>query len=203
MLNLAVFVSGRGSNLRAIHATILAGTLDARVVLVLASRDDAPALSWAQTEGIPAVSLQDVPIHTSGETILRFLLERGTDFVALAGYLRRIPAEVVQRFTGRMLNIHPALLPSFGGPGMYGHHVHSAVIDAGVKVSGATVHLVDEEYDRGPIVLQRCIPVRGDDTPETLAARILPLEHQLLPEALQLFASGKVQIVGKRVIIND
>ena len=203
MLNLAVFVSGRGSNLKAIHAAVQAGTLDARIVLILASRGDAPALQWAEQVGIPAVSLQGVPPDLTGETILRHLQERGVDFIALAGYLRRIPVEVVQRFAGRMLNIHPALLPSFGGPGLYGHHVHSAVIEAGAKVSGATVHLVDEEYDRGPIVLQRSIPVHSDDTPESLAARVLPLEHALLPEALQLFASGKARLAGTRVIIND
>ena len=200
MLNIAVFVSGTGSNLRAIHDAIEQGTLDARICLVLASRPDAPALEWASRQNIPtAVAARD-----STDAATAMLAPLGTynaDFIALAGFLRRVPAAVVREFRHRMLNIHPALLPSFGGSGMYGRHVHEAVLSAGVKVSGATVHVVDEEYDRGPIVMQQCVPVLEDDTVSTLAARVLEVEHRLFSQALQLFAENRVYIENGRAII--
>ncbi|MDT8325037.1 MAG: phosphoribosylglycinamide formyltransferase [Bacteroidota bacterium] len=201
MLNIAVFVSGRGSNLRAIHEAVEGGALDAKIVLVLSSRDDAPALAWAAARGIRTASLQDVPANDLSAEMLRRLDAVTADFIALAGYMKRIPEEVVHRFSGRMLNVHPALLPSFGGRGMFGYHVHEAVLAAGVRVSGATVHIVDEEYDRGPIVLQRCVPVEDDDTAESLAARVLTVEHELLPAALQLFSRGLVHVRDGRVHI--
>lgn len=199
MLNIAVFVSGRGSNLRAIHEAVERGALEAKIVLVLSSRDDAPAIAWASARGIPTSSLQGVSDNAVIPTVLRHLEETGTDFIALAGYMKRIPEEIVRRYRGRMVNVHPALLPSFGGKGMYGERVHEAVIAAGVRVSGATVHIVDEEYDRGPIVLQRCVPVDYADTPASLAARVLTVEHELLPEALQLFSRGMIEIRDGRV----
>jgi len=200
MLNITVFVSGRGSNLRAIHDAISQGALDARICLVLASRPDAPALEWASAENIPTAAVS----HGSGDTadsMLELLGTHDADFIALAGFLKLIPAAVVRAFRHRMLNIHPALLPSFGGPGMYGRHVHEAVLAAGVKVSGATVHVVDEEYDRGPIVMQDCVPVREGDTASTLAARVLDVEHRLFPAALQLFAENRVRIENGSAII--
>ncbi|MCB2204323.1 phosphoribosylglycinamide formyltransferase [bacterium] len=201
MLKLAVFVSGRGSNLRAVHAAIEDGRLDARIVLVLSSRDDAAALTWCAAQNIPTASLQGVSGQDLERTMLSHLESAGAGCIVLAGFMKRIPSAVVQRFTGRILNIHPALLPSFGGKGMYGHHVHEAVLAAGVRVSGATVHMVDEEYDRGPIVLQRCVPVMDDDSSETLAARVLEVEHALLPEALSLLAEGRLELRGGRVYI--
>ncbi len=200
MLNIAVFVSGKGSNLRAIHDAIVQGTLDARICLVLGSRPDAPALDWAASEGIPT----GVISHRSDDTdsaILGLLEEHGADSIALAGYLKLVPPAVVRAFQHRMLNIHPALLPAFGGSGMYGRHVHEAVLAAGVKVSGATVHVVDEEYDRGPIVMQECVPVLEDDTASTLASRVLEVEHRLFPRALQLFAENRVNIENGKAII--
>jgi len=200
MLNIAVFVSGKGSNLRAIHDAIVLGTLDARICLVLGSRPDAPALDWAASEGIPT----GVISHRSDDTdsaILGLLEEHGADSIALAGYLKLVPPAVVRAFQHRMLNIHPALLPAFGGAGMYGRHVHEAVLAAGVKVSGATVHVVDEEYDRGPIVMQECVPVLEDDTASTLASRVLEVEHRLFPRALQLFAENRVNIENGKAII--
>lgn len=201
MLNIAVFVSGRGSNLRAIHAATEDGSLDAHIVLVLSSRDDAPALGWAADHGIAHSSLQHVPGADMAESILRLLEEAAADFIVLAGYMKRIPGEVVRSFRGRMINVHPALLPAFGGKGMYGHHVHEAVLASGVRVSGATVHIVDEEYDRGPIVLQRCVPVEDDDTADSLAARVLTVEHALLPAALQLFSEDRITVRDGRVYI--
>ncbi len=199
MLNIAVFVSGRGSNLRAIHEAVERGTLDAKIVLVLSSRDDAPALTWASARGIPTASLQGIAADEVATNIVQHLESAGTDFIALAGYMKRIPEEVVRWYRGRMVNVHPALLPSFGGKGMYGERVHKAVLDAGVRVSGATVHIVDEEYDRGPIVLQRCVPVEENDTPASLAERVLAVEHALLPEALQLFSRGQMEVRDGRV----
>ncbi len=202
MLNLAVYVSGRGSNLRAIQEAIDDGTLDARIVLVLSSRDDAPALDWALERGISGISLQNVEVEHTAAVMLEHIEAAGADFLALAGYMKRIPEAVVRRYAGRILNVHPALLPAFGGKGMYGRHVHQAVLTSGARVSGATVHLVDEEYDRGPIVLQRVVPVDDDDTPETLAARVLTVEHRIFPEALQLFSEGRVHVRDGRVYIN-
>jgi phosphoribosylglycinamide formyltransferase-1 len=124
-------------------------------------------------------------------------------FVALAGYMLKIPSNVVEAYRGRMTNVHPALLPAFGGKGMYGMHVHEAVLDYGVHWSGATVHLVDEEYDHGPIVLQEPVPVYADDTPQTLADRVKAVEHKLYPEALRLFAQGRIQFDGRTVRIDD
>lgn len=198
MLTLAIFVSGRGSNFRAVQSAIDEGRLDARIALLVSSRDDAAALEYAQSRGIP--------VHVArgeagtGVVLVEVLSSHGVDFIALCGYLKLVPAEVVRAWRDRMLNIHPALLPAFGGHGMYGHHVHEAVIASGARLSGATVHLVSEEYDRGPIVLQRAVEVRDDDTPDTLAARVLSIEHTLLPEALQLFARNRVLVSGLRTI---
>ncbi|MCD6532398.1 phosphoribosylglycinamide formyltransferase [bacterium] len=203
-MNLAVFVSGSGTNLQAIIDAVAGGKLAADVKLVLSSRQDAFALQRAEKHGIPAVYLSSKEFD-SREKFVRAMLEtlrrHQVDFIALAGYMRRVPPEVVQKFKNRITNIHPALLPAFGGKGMYGIRVHRAVIEYGCKVTGVTVHLVDEEYDRGPIVAQRCVPVLDDDTPESLAARVLEVEHQLYPEVLQLFAEGKVIVEGRRVKI--
>ena len=133
--------------------------------------------------------------------VLARLRESEVGLVCLAGYLRIMTAELVDAYAGRMINIHPALLPSFGGEGMWGHHVHQAVLDYGCKISGCSVHLVWLETDGGPIVLQRAVPVEEDDTPETLAARILPHEHELYSQAVQLFAEGRVKLEGRRVRI--
>ncbi len=201
MLRLAVFASGRGSNLRSIHRAIKEQRLSAEIVGVVSNLNDAPALVFAADEGIPVHSIQDFGPEEKGASMLGFLRRQGADFIALAGYMKLIPADVVTMFKHRMLNIHPALLPAFGGRGMYGHHVHDAVLAAGVKVSGATVHLVDEAYDRGPIVMQRCVPVLDEDTADSLAARVLEVEHAIYPDALQLFAEQRVSVIENRVFI--
>jgi formyltetrahydrofolate-dependent phosphoribosylglycinamide formyltransferase len=176
-MRLAVCVSGRGSNLVAL-LDALRGSRLAEVVLVLSNRADAPALDRARERGVPAESLAD---HRSGPEWLERLSRARADLVILAGYLKLVPPEVVSAYRGRILNIHPALLPAFGGPGMYGHHVHEAVLASGATVTGATVHLVDEQYDRGAILAQVQVPVRPDDTADSLAARVLEAEHRLLP----------------------
>ncbi len=205
-LRLAAFASGGGSNVQAILDAIADGTLRAEMVLVVTDRPGIGVLDRAERHGIPSVVLRPADFGGSeefGQASLEALDAQGVDFIALAGYLKHVPASVVRAFRHRMLNVHPSLLPAFGGPGMYGRRVHAAALDHGVRWSGATVHLVDEAYDTGPIVLQDVVPVRPDDTPDTLAARVLAVEHRLYPEALRLFADGRVRIDGRRVRISD
>ena len=189
----AAFASGRGSNLEALFDD-LADHPAARIALVASDRGDAPALARARRRGVPVAVLD--PADAAGTIAL--LEAHRIDWVVLAGYLKRIPAPVVERYRGRILNVHPALLPRFGGPGMYGARVHAAVIEAGETLSGASVHLVDEEYDRGPVVAQRTVPVAPGDTPETLAARVLEVEHRLLPAVVRAAAEGRVRAEGDR-----
>lgn len=187
-MRLAVCVSGRGSNLVALLEALRGSSL-AEVVLVLSNRSDAPALERAREWGIAAEALGD---FRDGAEWLERLGRHRTDMVILAGYLKLVPAEVIAVYRGRILNIHPAPLPAFGGPGMYGLRVHEAVLASGATQSGATVHLVDEQYDRGAILAQARVPVRPGDTPETLAARVLEAEHRLLPAVvLRAAAAGR------------
>jgi phosphoribosylglycinamide formyltransferase-1 len=205
-LRLAAFASGGGSNVQAILDAVDEGTLRAEMALVVTDRDGIGVLDRAARHGVPSVVVRPKEFDGSeafGEALLAALAEHGVDFVALAGYLKHVPAAVVRAFRHRMLNVHPSLLPAFGGAGFYGRRVHEAALDYGVRWSGATVHLVDEAYDTGPIVLQEPVPVHADDTPETLAARVLAVEHRLYPEALRLFADGRVRIDGRRVRIDD
>ena len=185
-MHVAVAVSGRGTNLEALLRSLGPGA-PARVVLVLSNRADAPALARAAGRGIATVTLRD---HTDGREWLSALECHGVELLVLAGYVKLVPAEVVERYRGRILNVHPALLPTFGGPGMYGRRVHEAVIASGARESGATVHLVDEVYDRGAILGQARVPVLPDDDPETLAARVLEVEHRLLPAAVLAAAAA-------------
>ncbi|HMB90583.1 MAG TPA: phosphoribosylglycinamide formyltransferase [Rhodothermales bacterium] len=205
-MRLAVFASGGGSNFQAILDAVAEGSLPATVVLCLSNRPDAGALDRARARQIPTAVL--APSSFDAETayvatLMDTLEKHAVNFIALAGYMRKIPAEVVAAFRGRMLNIHPALLPAFGGPGMYGRRVHEAVLQHGARWSGATVHLVDEEFDTGPIVLQEPVPVLQTDTPQTLAERVLEAEHAIYPEALRLFAEGRISLDGRRVLIGD
>jgi len=184
----AVLVSGGGTNLQALLDALRDSPV-ARVARVVASDAGAGALERARRAGVPTVVLTDPEdpaevVTATGDAPL----------VVLAGYLKRIPPAAVAQLRWRVINIHPALLPAFGGPGMYGRRVHEAVLASGVTLSGATVHYVDEEYDRGPIIAQWPVPVRPDDTPETLAARVLAVEHRLLPQmVLELARLGVPQ----------
>jgi formyltetrahydrofolate-dependent phosphoribosylglycinamide formyltransferase len=173
-VRVAVLASGGGTNLQALLDALTGSR--ARVALVLSDRPDAGALERARRAGVAAAALRD---PADSAELLAALTDM--DLVVLAGYLKLVPPAVVARFRWRMINIHPALLPAFGGPGMYGRRVHEAVLASGADESGATVHYVDEEYDRGPIIAQARVPVRPDDTPETLAAHVLEAEHRLLP----------------------
>lgn len=183
-LRAAVFASGGGTNLQALldHATDDAAW---RVGLVLSNRPEAGALARAERAGVPrAVVAHDPDGDPVEARMLAVLNEHEIDFVLLAGYLKLVPAGVVARYRGRVVNIHPALLPSFGGKGMYGVNVHRAVLDAGVRVTGPTVHLADEVYDRGRILAQWPVPVRPGDTAEAVAARVLEVEHWLYPRVV-------------------
>lgn len=204
-LRIAVFVGsqGRGSNLMAIHAAIVAGRIPAEIVVVIGSRADAPAIVRAKDAGLltKIVSPKDRTDAEYADVLLRVLRSVNADTIALAGYMRRMPSPVVAAFTHRIVNIHPSLLPAFGGHGMYGEKVHRAVIETGVKVSGCTVHFVDEEFDTGPIILQKVVAVEEDDTPHSLAARILPCEHVAFTEALALLAEERLEVIGRQVRI--
>ena len=177
-VRVAVLASGGGTNLQAL-IDALTGSPLARLALVITNRPEAGALDRARRSGIPTSVLRD---PDDAAELLAALGD--AELVVLAGYLKRIPASVVARFRGRMINIHPALLPDFGGPGMYGHHVHEAVLASGARESGVTVHFVDEAFDRGAIIAQERVPVAPGDTPEALAARVLEVEHRLLPKVV-------------------
>ena len=182
---LAVLASGRGSNLQAIieHFDNISRERIAKVVLVASNRADSPALIRAATASIDIASFDAAD---DGTQLLETLRRFRVDIVVLAGYLKRIPPLVVREYSGRILNIHPALLPEFGGEGMYGARVHEAVIASGAKESGVTVHIVNDEYDRGPVVAQWRVPVEPDDTPEMLAARALSVEHVVYPRVIEM-----------------
>jgi len=184
---LAVLASGRGSNLQAIvdHFDNLARERVAKVVLVASNRADSPALIRAATASIDIAHFNAAD---DGTELLDLLKKHRIDLVVLAGYLKRIPSKVIREYSGRMINIHPALLPAFGGDGMYGARVHEAVIASGAKESGVTVHLVDDDYDRGPIVAQWRIPVEPSDTADKLAARVLNVEHVVYPRTIEMVA---------------
>ncbi len=192
-LRIAVLASGGGSNLQALIDRFNAAAAEpvARVELVVGGRPGIGALERAAAAGIGSHALQPREATDAGAW-LDLLTQHRIDLVVLAGYLRLVPSAVVETFRGRIINVHPALLPAFGGMGMYGMHVHRAVLAAGARVSGATVHLVDERYDTGRILAQWPVPVLPDDTAERLAARVLAVEHRLLPLVVEALARGEV-----------
>ncbi|MGB9587207.1 MAG: phosphoribosylglycinamide formyltransferase, partial [Armatimonadota bacterium] len=180
-INIAVMVSshGRGSNMQAIINACRDGSINGEVGVVIGTRADAPAMERARSQGIPVVEVQPKSFTSDAEyasRLLEVLAQYKVDLICLAGYMRILPSEVVAAYRWRIMNIHPALIPMFCGKGMYGERVHQAALEYGVKVSGCTVHFVDEEYDTGPIIVQKCVPVEEGDTPETLAARVLSQE---------------------------
>ncbi len=186
MMRVAVAVSGRGSNLDALLRA-LTGRAPARVVLVLSNRAAAGGLATARSHAVPAEVLPD---PADGADWLARLEQHRVDLLVLAGYLKLVPSAVIARYRHRIVNVHPALLPAFGGRGMYGRHVHEAVLASGARETGATVHLVDEEYDRGAVLARGRVPVRPGDTPERLAARVLEVEHRLLPSVVLAAAAA-------------
>jgi phosphoribosylglycinamide formyltransferase-1 len=185
---IAVFCSGGGSNFKALYAGINSKQLPAEIVMCLSNRSACGAMNFAKEQGLQAIHLSEKQFETFDlfeAAMLKALKESHIDIILLAGYLRKVPPKVVSAFQGHMLNIHPALLPKYGGEGMYGERVHQAVIAAGERESGATVHLVEEEYDRGKIMVQEKVPVMPSDTPAILAERVLRVEHMIYTRALE------------------
>jgi len=205
-LNIAVFASGRGSNLRSIVDALHAGILsNVTISLVLSNNGKSGALEFARQNNIPAIHLSRVQFHSDAEftsAMLETLRRHSINFIVLAGYMKKLDPLVIDSFRNRIINIHPALLPAFGGTGMFGMKVHEAVIASRATKSGATVHVVDEDYDHGPIVLQEQVEVSPSDTAETLAEKVLAIEHRLYPKALSLFAMGKIRVKGQQVVID-
>lgn len=203
MLKIAVMGSGKGSNFNSIMQNIRKGGIpDAQVILVISNNSNAGILEIARSYGVPAKHLSRKLFGSEEQFVdglIEVLNEHGANFIVLAGYMKRLPPRIIAAYRNRIINIHPALLPRHGGPGMYGMHVHESVIASGDTVSGATVHLVDEEYDHGQVVLQQNIPVAQDETPQSLAAKVLMLEHEIYPEAIRMFAEGHVKITGVAV----
>ena len=198
-MKIAVFVSGGGTNLQAIIDNTKDGILkDIEIVLVLSSSKDAYALERAANNGIPSavVSRKDfASIEEWDNAVVKAVENSGAELVVLAGYLSLLGPKIVSKYSNRIINIHPALIPSFCGAGMYGIRPHKAALAKGVKVSGATVHFVNENYDEGPILLQKAVDVLPDDTPESLQKRIMQeCEWKILPQAIRLIADGKVEI---------
>ena len=198
-MNLGFLASHNGSNMQAIINACKSGTLNAVPAVVISNNSDSGALARARQESIPCYCLNSKthPFPESlDEAMLEALLRHSVDIVILAGYMKKLGTKTLRRFSGAVLNIHPALLPKFGGKGMYGIHVHEAVLAAAEKETGVSIHLVDEEYDRGPVIAQTRVPVMPEDTPETLAARVLVQEHVLFSAVLQKIARGEITIPG-------
>ena len=200
-LRIAVLLSGSGTSLENLVRQIEKGALAAEIVAVISSRAKAVGLERARRHGLPAHAVERRAYDDEtafNDAIHRILEQARPDLLVLAGFLSRLD---LRGWDGRAVNVHPALIPAFCGQGFYGERVHRAVLESGVKLTGATVHFCDQEYDQGPIILQEALPVRDDDTVETLAKRVLELEYALLPRAIQLYAEGRLRVEGRRVRI--
>ncbi|MCA9248885.1 MAG: phosphoribosylglycinamide formyltransferase [Planctomycetales bacterium] len=203
-LPIAVLISGSGRSLRNLIERSEAGLLDIDIRLVIASKPSAGGLQFARDAEIPTAVVQRSKLGSDdafGEAIFAQLRESGVEMVVLAGFMKFLP--IPRDFENRVINIHPALIPAFCGRGYFGHHVHEAVLDYGAKVSGCTVHFVDNQYDHGPIILQRTVAVLDSDTPDALANRVFQAELDALPDALQAIAEGRVEADGRRIKVRD
>ena len=201
-IRLAVLLSGSGTTLQNFLDRIAAGRLAAQVVFVVSSKPDVLGLMRARQAGIPTAVVerkQFASVEEFSARVFQHCRQAGAELVCLAGFLQLI--HIPEDFRAHVLNIHPALMPAFSGKGYYGHHVHEAVLAYGAKVSGCTVHFADNQYDHGPIILQRPVPVLDEDTPATLAARVFAQECEAYPEAIRLFAEGRLNVAGRRVRI--
>ncbi len=195
MKKIAVFASGGGSNFIAIHRQIIQGNILGKIVMVFSNNPNCGAIKFAEENSIPIFIINAARYpnaHTRDEFLLETCLKAEIDLICLAGFMKMLPQNIVKQYEYRILNIHPGLLPEFGGEGFYGTRVHEAVINTGKRESGATVHFVDEIYDHGPIILQKKVEVMETDTPESLAARVLKLEHELFPEVVKAFCENKI-----------
>ena len=197
MLNIGVLISGGGTNLQAIIDETKSGGINGKVKLVISNKEDAYGLERARLSGIKAV------YETDEDKIIGLLKENNIDLIVLAGYLKIITPKFVDEFRNKIINIHPSLIPSFCGKGYYGEKVHHGVIDYGAKVTGATVHFVDEGADTGAIIMQETVNVEQYDDAKSLAKRVLEVEHRILIESIRLFCENKLSIQGRRVFINE
>ncbi len=201
---IAVLISGGGTTLRNLIEKIDAGTLPVEIGLVVSSSPTARGLQFADDKRIPTAVIEPKGFANQ-DAFSREIFDRcraaGIELVVMGGFLKRIT--IPDDFANRVVNIHPALIPAFCGAGFYGHHVHEAVLQYGAKLSGCTVHFADNQYDHGPVIVQRAVPVADDDTPETLAARVFEAECEAYPEALRLIATGRVTVDGRRVRIRQ
>ena len=206
MLNIAVLVSGGGTNLQAlIDAQNRGEIINGRITCVISSKPGVYALERAEKANIPSavIARSEYPdIRSYTAAITKELLNRKADLVVYAGFMTILDEQIVKAFPGKMMNVHPALIPSFCGKGFYGLHVHEAALEKGVKLTGATVHFVTEECDGGPIILQKSVPVLNGDTPESLQKRVMQeCEWKILPEAVSLFCQGRIRIIGNKTEI--
>lgn len=203
---LAVLASGTGTNFQQIFRSIKNGILDAEIAGLITNNPKSGARQFADDNGIPVEVINAKRYPDEGGVtaqILETLENWNQDLIVLAGYMKKLSDAVVKKYKHRIINIHPALLPSFGGQGMYGIHVHEAAIEYGVRFSGVTVHLVDADYDTGPIILQEVVPVLQDDEPKDLQERILEQEYKIYTEAIKLFVEDRITVSGRRVIIRE
>ena len=196
-LRIAVFASHGGSNLQALIDGCVSGQIAGEIVLVISNNRKAYALERARIHQVETLVISDTEFDSETafvQELLGQLAARSVGLICLAGYMKKMPIDVIRAYRNRILNIHPALLPKFGGKGMYGIHVHEAVLAAGEKETGVTIHVVDEVYDNGRILAQRRVQVNPDDTPESLQQRVLEIEHQLYPETVAKIASGELRL---------
>ncbi len=201
-IKIAILISGSGTTLQNIIDCCASGAIDGEVVKVVASRADAYGLTRAENSGIPNVAVVRKDFDTAdafSEALWSEVDPHEPDLIVLAGFMSLL--NVPSRYEGRIMNVHPALIPAFCGQGMYGHHVHKAVLEYGAKLSGVTVHFVNAEYDNGPIIMQSTVEVKEDDTPDTLAERVQAEERAIYPKAVQLFAEGRLKLDGRIVRI--
>lgn len=206
MVNIGILISGSGTNLQAIIDNINEGNIDGEIKLVISNKKDAYGLVRAKEAGIETLYLDRKEFSSDEEynkKIMEEFTKRDVELVVLAGYLKILSKEFVQKYKNRIINIHPSLIPSFCGEGCYGELVHKMVLDYGAKITGATVHFVDEGTDTGPIILQKAVKVEDDDTVESLKEKVLKIEHELLPEAIKLYCQGRLSVEGRKVKIID
>ncbi len=203
MKNIVIFASGSGSNFEAIQKSILEGKIKGKIVLLICNKKDAYVIKRAEKYKIPVKILSEKEFEQYDDYVnelIETLEEYKTDLIVLAGYLRKVPDKVVKRYKGKIINIHPALLPEFGGKGMYGMNVHRKVLESGKKVSGVTIHFVDEEYDHGPIIVQEKVKIDEDETPESLAEKIHKIEHRLYPWVIKKLCEDKIKLTEKNEV---
>ncbi|MGD8778656.1 MAG: phosphoribosylglycinamide formyltransferase [Ignavibacteria bacterium] len=203
MYRIAVFVSGRGSNLKSIYNYIKKENLRIEISAVVSNKSDCPAITFSKDNGIPTFVVNQTSNdgNVTYSDLIKIFNEKEVELIILAGYLKKIPEIFIDSFENKIINIHPALLPSFGGKGMYGINVHKAVFDSSAKVSGATIHFVNSEYDKGKIIAQKCVDLNGVASPEEIAGRVLEIEHELLPLVVRQFSENKIEIANNRVLI--